>query len=214
MYPLLGLLSIASSLALAEVIKMPTVARATIYSFFAAAVLYTHYTGAIVIVTEALVVFAYGVLAAIDRRWVAVRLWAGMFALVAILFLPWTPHLREANLDRVGHIPNPSVSLGFDVALALVGIPIERVLLLPLALLFVAAIWAVWQRRDDPLVVAVAALACLPAIEFGVSIAVTPVFDLKRAAPFVPGIAFVLGIALSDLANLTGRFARTSAFLG
>ena len=203
MYALAGTLALASTLALAAVIDRPSVPRASLYVLLATCLVYTHYSGFLVLGVHAALVAAYGV-----AHWRADpgrgrRMFvfgAGSLAAVAIAYAPWYGHLLDSTRDGVGHLPEPSWTLIDLVFSALLGLQRASGFWLAIALPVVGlGLWGVYRRRADPYIVCVAAIALVPCLQLVFSALRSPVFDVRQTAPYVPGFALLLALGLVEL---------------
>jgi len=96
MYPLLGVLGLASTLTLSMSIESQGVVRWSLYAVLAALMVYTHYLGFLVLLAHGLWVGCY------ERS--GFGKWLASMGIVALLYLPWAPslwyqlhHLRDWN---------------------------------------------------------------------------------------------------------------------
>jgi uncharacterized membrane protein len=169
MYALASLLAVASSWAglalLRAVTKAPALASPTthgarlplplgegrsagalavVYGLLAAALLYTHYYGSLVIIAQQ--VFA-GIVLLRTRCWGIVPFWALGSGLAALLFLPWLPvALRQTGYYPGLGSPQPAWALVLDAVNVLsIGVATTRfafrIGLAPFVALAVAGVW-------------------------------------------------------------------------
>ncbi len=200
MYPLLGLLALAASWALAWAIAQPTPRRFASYALLALATLYTHYSGVFVLAVHGAIVLAYGArrMATHGDRRLAL---GGLVALTAVAagYAPWYPHLVDAAREAPTHLPQPSWRSVELVSSALLGLPRAahrwRIALLVLAAL---GVYGALRRRDDPFVISVASLALVPCLQLLYSLARTPVLDVRQSSPYIPGFATLVALGLID----------------
>jgi hypothetical protein len=207
MYPLVGLLSLGATLLLAAFLRRPRAPALVAYAAVAVALAYTHYSGFIVLGVHGVLFAFYGV-----RQWrregdYGILTGATVAALaVVIAYIPWWSTFFSQSGSGVGHVPDPTVSLAGATLRAALGLRSLHALWVVLALPLLGAIaLGVWRRRDDERVVALAALALVPAALFVASLIVKPAFDIKRAAPFIPALAFVSAVGLVEAAGLARR---------
>ncbi len=210
MYPLMTLLAVAASIALAGFVTKPSVARFAAYAALAVALIYTNYSGFIVIGAQGLVFALYGVEHLVRRRnaWIIV---AGSI-LLAVLFLayiPWWSTFRAHADVGVQHIANPSLALVKNASRSLLGLDEARggwlVLALPLILL---GGYGLLKRWRDPRVVSLGVTALVPVGQILVSVWYKPVFDVRYAAPFIPGLALIGALGYVEAAALARHWRR------
>ena len=203
MYPLEGLLSLASSIALAALIDRPSSVRVAAYAALALAAVYTHYSGFMLLGVHAMLIAGYAISRFRADRGGRVAVAGGVaLAIVAAGYAPWYPHMLESARAGVGHLPDPNWQLADLVFSALMGL--QRAEDLWLAIAFPAVglgLWGVWRRRSDPYAVAVAAIALAPVIQLAYSVVRSPVFDVRQASPYIPGFAFLLALGLVELGD-------------
>jgi uncharacterized membrane protein len=215
MYPLLGLLALAASAALARLLARPTPSRAVLYAALASALVYTHYAGLVVLGVHAALIALYG-----GMRWRDSgdrgALLAGYGALVttAIIYAPWAPNLWRHSTAGAFYIPPPDRGLVADVVRAQSGMGDDLLVVAFVVVLAPFAALAVARRWREPLVGCVAALALVP-VALGVySYAVTPVLDVRQASPYIPATAFLAGLAVAEVVRRlrsAGDLARSAA---
>jgi hypothetical protein len=122
MYAQAGLLAAASSwvgLLLLRALLDDTATRRCLlllavgYGLLAAALLYTHYYGSLVVATQQ--VWA-GIVLLITRRWRIVPFWGLAGGIAALLFLPWLPvALRQTGYYPGLGMPHPAWALALDM---------------------------------------------------------------------------------------------------
>lgn len=207
MYPLIGLLSLAATLLLAEFIQKQRPLMLAAYAVVVIALVYTHYSGFIVLGVHGLLFLYYGA-----RQWrrdadYAILTGATIAALaVVIAYVPWWSTFFSQSGSGVGHVPDPTISLAGATLRAALGLRELHALWAILALPLLAMMaYGVYQRRDDPRVICLAALALVPAALFVASLVVKPAFDIKRAAPFIPALAFVSALAITETFDFARR---------
>ncbi|HZO33140.1 MAG TPA: glycosyltransferase family 39 protein [Chloroflexota bacterium] len=134
MYPLAGLLAVASSwagLALLRALQDDGTERRRIvllavgYGLLAGALLYTHYYGTLVVAAQQLYA---GLTVLTTRRWRIVPVWALASGLAVLLFLPWLPvALRQTGYYPGLGSPQPAWALVLDAVNVLsIGIATTR----------------------------------------------------------------------------------------
>jgi mannosyltransferase len=134
MYALAGLLAAASSwagLALLQALQDDRSGRRRIglltigYGLLAAALLYTHYYGALVVAAQQLYA---GLVLLLTRRWRIVPFWGLASGLAVLLFLPWLPvALRQTGYYPGLGSPQPAWALALDAVNVLsIGIATTR----------------------------------------------------------------------------------------
>ncbi len=223
MYALLGLLSLASSVALAGFIVKPSVWRFAAYATLAAGLIYTHYSGFIAVEAQGLVFAVYGVDRLVRKRnaWILV---AGL-VLVAVLVLAyipwWSTFLAHPSPGGTGGYPQVSVALVTKTARSVLGLDEAKgawlALVLPLLLL---GLYGLAKRWRDPRALSVGAIALVPVGQILVSMWLEPVFDTRQVAPYIPGLVFVTALGFVEATALSRRLARfapvgyTAVFLG
>ena len=203
MYPLEGLLSLASTIALAALIDRPSAPRVGVYAALALADVYTHYSGFMLLGVHALLIAGYAVSRFRADGDVRVAAAGGIaLAMVAAGYAPWYSHLFDSAREGVGHLPEPSWQLADLVFSAMLGLQRASDFWLAIALPVVGlGLWGVYKRRSDPYTVAVGAIALVPCIQLAYSIARAPVFDVRQASPYIPGFAFLLALGLLELGD-------------
>jgi hypothetical protein len=217
MYALVGLLTLASSVALAGFIAKPSVFRFVPFAALAVALIYTHYSGFIAVAAQGLVFGVYGLDRAVRNRngWIPVAGVVLVFVLV-LAYVPWWSTFRaHPRPGGAGGYPPASVELVTNTSRSALGLDQAGdgwlVLVLPLALL---GLYGVVRRWRDPRVLSVAAIALVPAGQIIVSIWVEPVLDARQVAPYTPGLAFVMGLGLVEAMALARRLPTRVAMRG
>lgn len=208
MYPLLGLLAVASSLAAAMLVRRPTVARAALYAALAGAMTYTQYSAFFVVAVQAGLFAAYALRVDDARTRLRLIVPAGTaLALVAVAFLPWAPNVAR-DLDGVDHLPQLNGDTIEAIFARLFGLDQLDALWIAAAVpIVVFGAYGLWKRVGEPEIVFVAALLIVPVAEAVFSIAVTPVLAYRQASSFAPGFALLAAVAVVEL----GAFVRESA---
>jgi 4-amino-4-deoxy-L-arabinose transferase-like glycosyltransferase len=211
MYALVGLLTLASSVALAAFIAKPSVVRFVAYAALAIGLIYTHYSGFIAVAAQGLVLGVYGLDRAIRKRngWILV---AGLvFVAVLILaYIPWWSTFR-AHPDQglAGGYPQASVELVTNTGRSALGLDEAHggwlVLALPLLLL---GLYGLAKRWRDPRALSVGAIALVPVGQILISIWYEPILDARQVAPYIPGLAFVCALGFVEAVALPGRLVR------
>ena len=211
MYALVGLLTLASSVALAGFIAKPSVLRFASYAALAIGLIYTHYSGFIAVAAQGLVFGVYGLDRAVRNRngWILV----GGLVLVAVLalaYVPWWSTFRaHPRPGGAGGYPSVSVELVTNTSRSALGLSQAGdgwlVLALPLLLL---GVYGLAKRWRDPRVLSVAAIALVPVGQILVSIWLEPVLDARQVAPYTPGLAFVMALGLAEMVTLARRWSR------
>ena len=199
MYPLLGLLSLTASVALASLIERPTWWRAAAYAVLASAAMYTHYSAALLLLVHGAVIAAYALAGWREGGRKLASLGCAAFVAVALAYIPWYSHFAESGREGVGHIPEPDLTLVDLVFSALFGL--QRAFDFWLAIAFpltALGAWGVARRVRDPYVTCVAAIAVVPLLQLTVSWARTPVLDVRQASPFIAGFVFVVALGLVE----------------
>jgi hypothetical protein len=211
MYALLGLLSLSASGVLASFIIKPSILRFAAYASLMAAVIYTHYSGLMVVGVHGLLFAGYGMSELVRKRsaWV---LLAGLAtaAVLGLAYIPWLSTFREHLATGVPEdIAQPSVMLVRDASRSLLGLDDARAawLVFSLSLLGLGT-YGLIKRWRDPFAMCVGALALVPVAQILVSIWLTPVFSLRQAAPYAPGLAFVLALGFIEAVALVRQAPR------
>ncbi len=203
MYPLAGALALASTVALAALIDRPSVWRAGGYALAASCLVYTHYSGFLVLGLHAALVVAYAVAhwrADPARGRCLLLLAAGALLAVAVVYAPWYGHLFDSTRAGVDHLPDPSWTLVDLTFSALLGLQRASDFWLAITLPVVGlGLWGLYRRRSDPYVVCVSAIAIVPCVQLVYSLVRSPVFDVRQTAPYIPGFAFLLALGLLEL---------------
>lgn len=206
MYPFVGVLSVGATLLLAAFLRRPRPPALVAYCAVAIALVYTHYSGFAVLGMHGLVFLWCGVRQWQRERDFSILTGATAAALVVVLaYIPWWSTFFSQSGSGLGHVPDPTPSLAGSTLRAALGLRSLHAWWVVLALPLVAAIaLGAWRRRDDERVLALLALALVPAALFVASLMVKPAFDIKRSAPFIPGLAFVSALGIVE----TGALAR------
>ncbi len=199
MYPLMGLLALASTVALAAVIDRPAIWRAAAYAVLLTAMLYTHYSSVLVIGVHIALLAAFTVWKWRDNGRSVATYGLGAIAVAVIAFAPWYGNFMESAREGVGHLPEPSWRLADLVFSSLLGLQRADDLWLAIALPLVAfGVYGVSKRVKDPYVACVAAIALVPLMQFAVSWLRSPVLDARQASPYIAGFAFVAAVGLVE----------------
>ena len=213
MYALVGLLTLASSVALASFIAKPSILRFVPYAALDILLIYTHYSGFLAVGVQGLVFGVYGLDRAFRNRngWVLV---AGL-VLVAVLvlaYIPWWSTFRaHPDPGPVGGYPQPSVELVTNTSRSALGLDEAHGGWLVLAMpLLVLGGYGLVKRWRDPRVVAVAAIALVPVGQILVSIWYEPILDARQVAPYIPGLAFVCALGFVEAIALPRRLVRVA----
>lgn len=213
MYPLMGLLVLASTVSLAAVIERPSLTRAFAYGGLLTAMLYTHYSAALVVGLHLVLVSSFAFVRRDDggRRIAAYGLIAMAAAVIA--FVPWMGNFLESAREGVGHLPEASWRLADLVGAAMFGLQRAEGFWLAIALPLIAfGAYGVVRRARDPYVVSVAAIAVLPTVQFTITFFRTPVLDARQASPFIAGVVFVCAIGLLEMGQyLADVLSRSTA---
>ena len=206
MYPLVALIALAASAVLGEYLARPSRALIALYAGLAICLIYTDYSGFIVLAIHAALLAGYGVIRLRrDRRADVLVDGAVAFGVVALAFLPWLREFIE-QLRKGAPLAEPNTELVRDVFRFALGLESSGVLWLPLALILLCAgAYVVARRIRDPRVVVIAALALVPLGQLIISFAVTPVFALRQVAPFIPALMFVSALGIDELRRLVMR---------
>jgi hypothetical protein len=211
MYALVGLLTLASSVALAGFIAKPSVVRFVLYAALASGLIYTHYSGFIALAAQGLVFGVYGLDRAVRNRngWLLI---AGLVLIgaLALAYIPWWSTFRaHPDPGPVGGYPQPSVELVTNTSRSALGLDEAHggwlVLALPLLLL---GGYGLAKRWRDPRVLSVAAIALVPVGQILVTIWYEPILEARQVAPYIPGLAFVCALGFVEAVALPGRLAR------
>ncbi len=208
-YALVGLLSLASSVALASFIAKPSVWRFAAYATLAAGLIYTHYSGFIAVGAQGLVFAVYGLDQAVRKRnvWILVA-GLGMVAVLALAYIPWWSTFL-GHPSPGGNYPQVSVALVTKTGRSVLGLNEAKggwlVLALPLLLL---GLYGLAKRWRDPRALSVGAIALVPAGQILVSMWVEPLFDARQAAPYIPGLVFVCALGFVEATVLSRRLVR------
>lgn len=185
MYTLLLALAALATLVYLRWRQKPTRLRTTAYSLLLAALLYTHYSGALIVLTHALHLL-------ITRR-VRLGMAALPFAVAGGLYLPWALILVEqARLhERPLALALPSDG-GTIYALLLVatgGVPLLYALVLAIAL------WRLRGRGDTSFLLLLW-LLLTPAALLALNAWVTPVYQVRYTIASLPAGALLVGAGL------------------
>lgn len=200
MYPLVGLFALASAIALGRMLERPDASRAAIYVASALALVYTHYSGLVCVGLQALLIGGYG-LARLrrngDRRILAFG--GASLALLGLAYIPWFPHLLHHAGAGAGYIAPPDAAVTRQALRVAFGVDALGVVSIPVAVAVVAlGVSTLVRRRANPIAVCVSGLAAVPVVLLLISIAWTPVFDLRQASPYTAGAAFLAGLAIVE----------------
>ncbi len=209
MYALAGFLALAASGVLAAYIAKPAVPRFLAYAVLMTALIYTHYSGMFVVGAHGLVFGAYGLheLATKRRAWIL----AGGLATLAFLGLAYVPWLSTFRAHLAAgapyEIPKPSVTNVSVAGRSLLGLDVAKGFWLIFCLpLLGFGIVAVARRWREPVVVAVSAIALVPAVQILNSIWFDPIFNVRQAAPYTPGLVFIMALGLMEVVSLARRW--------
>ena len=199
MYPLLGLLAVASSAAAALLARRPTLLRAITFAALASAMAYTHYSAFFVIALQAALLGTYALrpIDGVDGRRLAVFS-TGALLIIGLAFLWWVPNVwRElGDGDALPALTGDAVEL---LAAQLFGLDrIGRFWIAIAVPITVLGISGVVRRRRSPEVVFVTALAAVPVIEILFSLSFTTVAAPRQASPFAAGFAVLAAIAVVE----------------
>ncbi|MBI5288355.1 MAG: hypothetical protein HY873_05240 [Chloroflexi bacterium] len=210
MYSLEGFLALSSSVALGTALRrgasLPWFAA---YALLATALAYTHYTGLLLIGLQGVIGAGFAMRSLRrEQGWRLPLLVAISFGFVGLAFVPWLPtfvdHVHRGAGD--GHVPDPTLDYVIGVWRSAFALDRARDAWLAVALpVAILGSYGVLSRWRDPLVLCVTAVAVVPAAELAFSLYNEPVFDLKRVAPFTPGLAFIFGLAVVEFR----RYLRT-----
>lgn len=209
MYAMMGLFSLGATIALASFISKPTLVRGAAYTFFGLCLVYTHYSGLLLIATQWMVLAIYSA----ERVWRGKQLFpllTGEVAFIAIgmAFLPWLSRLREGFGTGVGHIPEPSWDGVASVTRAAVGFEGMGIVWLFVAIACLGlGLNGVRKRIRQPLVVCLCALALVPLAQLVISVLFTPIFDVRQVSPFIPGVVFLMALGVLEAGLIIGRFS-------
>jgi hypothetical protein len=211
MYPMVGLLTLASSLSLAGFAIKPSVPRFGIYAALAIALVYTHYSGFIALAAHGGVFAVYGVDRMVRKRdgWILVAGLA-LVVLVVLAYIPWWSTFRHHPATGGGY-PDISAALlrstgrsalGLDKAgRAWIGLALPPLLL---------GIVGVARRWRDPRVLSVGAIALVPVGQILASILFEPVFTVRQVVPYIPGLAFICALGFLEAALVMQRLRSVS----
>ncbi|HEX3278324.1 MAG TPA: glycosyltransferase family 39 protein [Thermoleophilaceae bacterium] len=196
-YALLLMISTLSALALLSALEHGGTARWAAWGLSLAAILYTHYTGAAVVLVEAAWAFWANPRA---RRDVALACGVG-----AAVFLPWIPFVKGDRLDVYGQIASalginyPDAAVSWLVGLPFLGpgaVPGTPALVLCAAGLAVAIAARPWRTPPPPLVTALA--IATPAAILLYSLLSFDLFLFPRnLTASLPSMALLIGWALA-----------------
>ena len=205
MYPLMGLLALASTVALAAVIDRPSILRAIAYAVLLTAMMYTHYSAMLVVGVHIALLIAFAAWKWRDGGRAVALYGIGAVGVAAIAFAPWYGNFIESAREGVGHLPEPSWRLADLVFSSLLGLQRAGDLWLAIALPLVAfGVFGVAKRVKDPYVACIAAIALVPLAQFAVSWLRTPVLDARQASPYIAGFVFVAAIGLIEAGQYAG----------
>jgi hypothetical protein len=211
MYPLVGLLTLASSVALASFIAKPSILRFVPYAALDILLIYTHYSCFIAIGIQGLVFGVYGLDRAVRNRngWVLV---AGLVlvAVLALAYIPWwSTFLAHPRPGGGGGYPQVSVTLVTDIGRSVLGLDEAKGAWLALALpLLLLGLYGLAKRWRDPRVLSVGAIALVPVGQILVSMWLEPVLNLRQVTPYIPGLAFVCALGFVEAVALSRRLMR------
>jgi len=215
-YALTGFLAIAASIALGACLVRPSVLRAAGYGALLAALIYSHYSGFVVLAAHAPVLAGYGLLGLWrDRSPVILAAGGAAFTVAGLAYIPWLSNLRQ--IVGVGDPAVPTITRHLVFVSFKGGLGLQRAsdfwFILALGLLIIGA-FGVARRWRDPRVVSLASLALVPVGQAIISVISKPVFDLRQISPYVPGLLFVLALGIVDTLSLTRRFAPAGRVIG
>ncbi len=214
MYALAGFLAVAASAMLASYITKPSVPRFLGYAALMSALIYTHYNGLMVVGVHGLIFVGYGVHELTRKRsvWILTA-GLGTLAVLGLAYVPWFSTFR-ATLDAGApyYIPAPSVSVVRATSQSLLGLDAAKAFWLAFSLpLLGLGVFGLVRRRRDPLVVATGAVAFVIVAQILFSMVKTPVFSVRQAAPYTPGLAFVMALGLVEMVSLAKRWHGAAA---
>jgi len=198
MYPLLASLALASTLALIISVERGGTARWAAYVGAAAAMVYTHYLGFVVVIAQGGWIFFY------ERP--HSRAWLCSIAVVALLFAPWLPTLW-AQAVRAGagcvECEAPTLSRAFSNLTALLGLVTFGGELWGMPGYFTAGTAAPWMRF-------VILLPFLVVLGWGV---VSMAWGSRRAMLVILPLGLTVGVILAISLATSAFEARWISFL-
>jgi len=212
MYSLVGLLTLASSLALAGFVLKPSVPRFGLYAALAIAIVYTHYSGFIVLTAQGGVFAVYGLDRMVRKRdgWILIAGLA-LVVILALAYVPWWSTFRAHPRPGGGSYHEISLPLLRYTGRLALGLDKAGsswlVLGLPLLLL---GVYGVARRWRDPRVLCVGVIALVPVGQILVSILFEPVLSVRQVSPYIPGLAFVGALGLVEATLVVQRLRSVS----
>lgn len=191
MYTLLMTLAAASTLALARLLRRPTLARGGLYAVLAALGLYTHYAMALVLLTHGL----YALLP--PRR---LLMWVAGTAGAGVLFAPYLP-IVLAQWQR-----NPDGALAAPIPTNVAAVSGLWLLLTGgwwwVGVLALAAVgWGAWRDRGQwrAWTLVLLWLIVTPAVLLTANAALMPLYQVRYALAALPAWALLVGAGLAAL---------------
>jgi uncharacterized membrane protein len=217
MYVFVGFFALASSAALAWLISSISPVRFGLYVGLAIAMVYTHYSGLLVLSLHAAVLAFYGVLEVAEKRrgWL---LFSGLASalVISLSYIPWLSTFKahyEAGVPYV--VSEPDRAFLQEVGRALLGLePAGNWTFALVVALLAAGVFGVGRRWRDPFIVCLAAVALVPVLQIVSSMRGENIFSLRQAAPYTSGLAFVMAVGLVELYELAKRLPKQAAQAG
>ena len=214
MYPFVSLLALTSSLLLGEYLSRPRASIGVAYAALACGLLYVDYSGLIVLAIQATLIAIYGAIR-LRREHRADILIGGAAALAAAFggWLPWLPAFMR-QLPKGAPLPEVTADVVQNVTHAAMGLNNAGALWLPLTILLLGTgVFGVIRRLGDRRLIAVVALALVPAAQLAISIVDTPVFALRQVSPYIPALMLVAAIGGDECRRFILRSTGVTSYI-